>query len=256
MEPAAIESRGVPRDCSLRPRRCLVSGVQHRRQRRRARVLTLSAENPASAALLGNLDLHVSIGKQDYKGLKLSFRRRSAGGVSLNGNFTISRCYGDNTNGGFPQLAQGFQDPANPARDRGRCDQDRTHLASFTVGYMTPRFDNAGLRIAASNWRVSGVVNARSGSWLTVTTGSDRLLNGQRFQEQRVNMVNENPRRCEDAEQLPQPRRVPAARARRVWRRGEKQHSRPWILEQRHGALEAHIVRQAERRAPTSRRST
>jgi Carboxypeptidase regulatory-like domain len=157
------------------------------------RMLTITGENPAAAALIGNLDLHVSIGKQDYKGLKLSFRRRSANGVTLNGNYTVSRCYGDTTNGGFPQLAQGFQDPANPARDRGRCDQDRTHLASFTVGYRTPDFTNRGVRIVASGWRVSGVVNARSGSWLTVTTGRDLLLNGQRFQEQRVTVVNENP---------------------------------------------------------------
>jgi hypothetical protein len=157
------------------------------------RVFNLRGENPAAAALIGNLDLHVSVGKQDYKGLKLSFRRRSANGVTLNGNYTISRCFGDNTTGGFPQLAQGFQNPNDPSYDRGRCDQDRTHLASFTVGYLTPRFENRGIRIAASNWRVSGVISARSGSWLTVTTGSDRTLNGQRFQEQRVNLVNENP---------------------------------------------------------------
>jgi hypothetical protein len=37
------------------------------------------------------------------------------------------------------------------------------------------------------------VITVRSGSWLTVTTGSDRTLNGQRFQEQRVNIVNDNP---------------------------------------------------------------
>ena len=157
------------------------------------RVLTLGGENPAAAALIGNMDLHVSIGKQDYEGLKLSFRRRSANGITLNGNYTVSRCYGDNTTGGFPQLAQGFQNPADPSMDRGRCDQDRTHLASFTVGYRTPDFSNVALRKVASDWRLSGILNARSGSWLTVTTGSDRTLNGQRFQEQRVNIVNDNP---------------------------------------------------------------
>ena len=98
------------------------------------RVLTLSGENPASAALLGNLDLHVSMGTQDYRGLKLSFRRRSANGVSLNGNYTFSRCFGDLTTGGFPQLAQGYTNPADPAMDRGYCDQDRTHLGTLTVG--------------------------------------------------------------------------------------------------------------------------
>jgi hypothetical protein len=157
------------------------------------RVLRLGGENPVAAALIGNLDLHVDIGKQDYKGLKLSFRRRSANGVSLNGNYTVSRCYGDNTTGGFPQLAQGFTNPADPSMDRGRCDQDRTHVGILTVGYKTPGFSARALSVVASNWRVSGIMSARSGSWLSVTTGSDRSLNGQRFQEQRVNQILDNP---------------------------------------------------------------
>ena len=61
--------------------------------------------------------------------------------------------------------------PDNPDADRGHCDADRTHLANFTVGYQTPQVDNAALQALASNWRVSGIVNARSGSWLTVATG-------------------------------------------------------------------------------------
>ena len=157
------------------------------------RLLSTSGENPAAARLIGNLDLHVSRGEQNYRGMKLSFRRRSADGVSLNGNYTLSRCFGDVTTGGFPQLAQGYTNPADPDYDRGHCDQDRTHLASFTVGYRTPEFSNAGLRVVASNWRVSGIINARSGSWLTVTTGRDVTLIGQRFQEQRVNQVLDDP---------------------------------------------------------------
>jgi hypothetical protein len=78
------------------------------------RVLTLSGENPDAARLIGNLDLHVDIGTQTYRGLKLSFRRRSDAGISLNGNYTISRCFGDVTVGGFPQLAQGYTNPADP----------------------------------------------------------------------------------------------------------------------------------------------
>jgi hypothetical protein len=60
------------------------------------------------------------------------------------------------------------------------------------VGYQTPELGNAAVRAIASNWRVSGILNARSGSWLTITTGSDRALNGQRFQEQRVNQVSDD----------------------------------------------------------------
>jgi hypothetical protein len=156
------------------------------------RRLTLSRENPAAAALIGNLDIHTDIGTQTYRGLKLSVRRRDVAGVSLNGNYTWGHCFGDNTTGGFPQLAQGPINPDDPALDRGNCDQDRTHVANLTVGYQTPNFANRALRIVASDWRASGLLTARSGSWLTVTTGRDIALNGQRFQEQRVNQVSDD----------------------------------------------------------------
>jgi hypothetical protein len=158
-------------------------------QRRR---FSLSNENPASAALIGNLDLHTSIGEQNYRGLRLSVRRRSTNGISLNANYTISRCFGDNTTGGFPQLAQGPTNPDDPDADRGHCDQDRTHLANLNLGYTTPEVANAVLRAVASNWRLSGIFNARSGQWLTITTGTDRTLNGQRFQEQRVDQISDD----------------------------------------------------------------
>jgi hypothetical protein len=124
--------------------------------------------------------------------LKLSARRRAARGVSITANYTWSRCYGDNTTGGFPQLAQGPTDPKHPETDRGHCDQDRTHLANLNVGYETPEAGNAALSALVSHWRFSGSLQARSGSWLTVTTGTDRALNGQRFQEQRVNQVSDD----------------------------------------------------------------
>jgi hypothetical protein len=48
------------------------------------------------------------------------------------------------------------------------------------------------LNAVASDWRISGIFNGRSGSWLNITTGSDRALNGQRFQEQRVTQVSDD----------------------------------------------------------------
>ena len=90
------------------------------------RVFSLSGENPAAARRIGSLDLHTDVGIQNYRGLKLSLRRRAVAGVSVNGNYTWSRCFGDFTTGGFPQISSGYTDPANPAFDRGYCDQDRT----------------------------------------------------------------------------------------------------------------------------------
>jgi Carboxypeptidase regulatory-like domain len=153
------------------------------------RVLSLSGENNASAALIGNLDSHAAVGTQTYRGLKLSFQRRSATGISLNGNYTWSRCFGLEMPTGA-QFGIGFVDPSNPDYDRGHCDQDRTHLANFTVGAQTPAFGNAALRTVASNWRVSGILNARSGSWLTVTSGRDNTFNG--MANQRVDQISED----------------------------------------------------------------
>ena len=99
------------------------------------RELSLSGQNPDAAGLIGNLDLHTNLGVQDYRGLKLSFQRRAAGGVSLSGTYTVSRCFGDPAlqTGSFPVTGSGYTNPDDPAFDRGLCDQDRTHLASFTV---------------------------------------------------------------------------------------------------------------------------
>jgi len=132
------------------------------------------------------------VGKKNYRGLKLSVRRRAASGVSLNGNYTWSRCFGLEMFSGGGGFDAGYLKPDDPDFDRGHCDDDRTHLANFTVGYQTPQLATAVLRALASDWRVSGILNARSGSWLTVTTGRDVSLNGQRFQQQRVNQVSDD----------------------------------------------------------------
>ena len=154
------------------------------------RVLSLSGENPEAAALIGNLDLHTDIGSQNYRGLKLSFRRRAAAGISLNGNYTLSRCFGDATTGGFPQLASGYTDPSNPEFDRGYCDQDRRHVGSLTVGAQTPEFAHAALRALLSGWNASGILSARSGSRLNVIAGQDRAFTG--IQQQRPNQVSDD----------------------------------------------------------------
>jgi hypothetical protein len=88
------------------------------------------------------------------------------------------------------QFGIGFVDPSNPDYDRGHCDQDRTHLANLTVDAQTPEFGNAALRAVASNWCISGILNARSGSWLTVASGRDNAFNG--MANQRVDQVSDD----------------------------------------------------------------
>lgn len=109
--------------------------------------------------------------------------------MSFNANYTISRCFGleMNTNA---QFGATYTDPANPDHDRGHCDQDRTHIANATVGAQTPQFGNPILRTLASDWSVSGILNIRSGSWLSVGTGQDTAFSG--ISAQRANQVSDD----------------------------------------------------------------
>jgi outer membrane receptor protein involved in Fe transport len=149
----------------------------------------LTLENPVEGRLIATLDEFVDIGTQSYRGLKLSVRRRAASGLSINGNYTWSYCFGDLTTVGFVQPAGGFTDPDNPRADRGNCTANRTHIANVSIGAETPQVDQPVLRALASSWRASAILSARSGDWLTVTSGRVGY-NGQRFQDRRADQVS------------------------------------------------------------------
>jgi hypothetical protein len=153
---------------------------------------TLTLENPAQGRAYSYINQFADIGEKTYSALKVSFRRRSDGGVSATGNYTLSKCETDTeVSGSFTQFSASYTDPANPSYDLGNCSSNRTHIANFTVGYLTPQLANAALRAVASDWRVSGILTARSGSWLTVTTTNDLAFTG--VPGQRVNQVNDSP---------------------------------------------------------------
>ncbi|PYR64155.1 MAG: hypothetical protein DMF88_23750, partial [Acidobacteria bacterium] len=140
--------------------------------------------------LIGVLDLHTDVGVQNYKGMKLSVRRRESHGLSLNANYTLSKCVGNTATGTFPQLSTGYVKPNDPSYDYGHCTQDRTHIGIITVGYATPQFGSRAMRVAFSNWRWSGIFNGTSGAWLNITTGQDNSGNG--LNAQRPNQVSDD----------------------------------------------------------------
>jgi len=132
------------------------------------------------------------VGEQSYRALKLSFRRRAADSITLSGNYTFAHCETDTpVTGSFIQFSAGYQNPANPAYDRGNCTTSQRQIASFAAGYKTPQFSNTALRIIASDWRASGIFSAHTGDWLTVTTGREITFTG--IPGQRVNQVLEDP---------------------------------------------------------------
>jgi hypothetical protein len=142
-------------------------------QRRR-----LSLENPVSSASIGALDLNSDVGWQTYHGLKLAARHRTTNGVSLNATYTLSRCKGTPTTNDFNQTSAGYTNPDDPGVDAGYCDQDRRHLGTLNVGYLTPEIGDGFVGALASDWRLSGILNARSGRRLNIISGRDNAFNG------------------------------------------------------------------------------
>ena len=110
----------------------------------------------------------------------------------------------------FGQVGSGFLKPDDPAFDRGNCTQDRRHIGNLTAGIQTPEFTSRALRVLAADWTISGILNARSGSFLTVTTTRDVALIG--ISAQRVNQLLDDVVRRRDAEQLPESGRVRLSR--------------------------------------------
>ena len=150
--------------------------------------------DPVNGAYYGAVDLYVSDGTQNYRGMLLSVRRSALRGVTVNANYTLSRCYGapDGGGGGTTNISTGYNKPEDPHFDDGYCAADRRHNFALTAGAESPRFESSALRAVASGWRLVGSFRALTGPWLTIAPGTDRALNGQ-LTTQRVNQILDDP---------------------------------------------------------------
>ena len=63
-------------------------------------------------------------------------------------------------------------------------------MATLTLGYLTPEVNNTVTRALVSNWRLSGVVNARSGDRINIIDLRDNAKTGIR--NQRPNRVKDD----------------------------------------------------------------
>jgi hypothetical protein len=164
---------------------CSINGNLNNR-----RLLTM--QNFDTGKFLGAIDEYTAIGEQRYHGLLLSAQRRSANGVSLSTNYTVSTCMGHPTQGGgTPMTSTGYVSPDNVDYDYGPCDNDRRHIFNLTAGAQTPDYTNAVLRAVASNWRVSGILRLTSGRRLNVTVTTDPARTG--IVGQRASLTGSNP---------------------------------------------------------------
>jgi hypothetical protein len=153
---------------------------------------TLSLTNPAKGQLLGYLDVYDPGGTQSYNGLILSVQHRFNKGLTVNGNYTWSRCIGDFYIGNTtPNPGTGYQVPDNRRYDRGNCAFDRRGNLNISGAYEIQNFNNHMARILATGWRISPIFRYLTGAPLTITTGVDRALNDNTA-TQRPNQIATN----------------------------------------------------------------
>jgi hypothetical protein len=148
------------------------ANINQRREQR----LWAAQNNPAllaDATLFSNIDEFRADSTANYHGLLLS-GRGSISGVSLNANYTVSRCMSDRVAPGIPNPNETF----HRGSDRSYCQSDRRHVFNFAVVTTTPQFADRAWNVVASNWRFAAAARASSGAPLTITSGADRALSG------------------------------------------------------------------------------
>jgi hypothetical protein len=154
-------------------------------QRRR-----LSLENAREGEYYGQMGLEEDSGTSNYNGLLLSIRRQATRGLNIGGNYTWSHCIGDDYASGGA-YGGGYLDPTNRRFDTSNCTSDRRQVFNLTAVAETPQFAGRTLRRIASGWRLSGIYKRSTGEWLTILSGLDRALNGDRT-PQRPNQILPN----------------------------------------------------------------
>jgi hypothetical protein len=176
---------------------CTLNGVQYSTCSTTAnadqrRVLML--ENAAKGQFYGYMPTIDTGGTASYNGLILSAQRRAARGVTVNANYTWSHCITDPSGETVAIGTSSNTGWLNRHSERGNCfsaSTDRRHVLNVSGVAATPQFSNPALRVVASNWRFSPIVKVMSGSYFSVTTSTDRALDGT--PNQKVNQVLGSP---------------------------------------------------------------
>ena len=146
-------------------------------------------ERPQDGQYLGQVELMESGGTQEYHGLLTSIERRAGRYLTVNANHTWSTCTGGDGGGQDQGLNDGSGYTGTREEEQGNCESSRRHVFNLMTVAETPEFASPTLRALASGWRLAGIYRRSTGSWLTVTTGVDRELNG--VASQRPNLVGD-----------------------------------------------------------------
>ena len=152
----------------------------------------LNLQNAAEGQYFGSVQQVTDDGTASYNGLLLSVQRRRGDGLSIQANYTISRCISDRWNSEPGVAGVPLMIPGNMAADRGKCANSPEHSLNTSVVYQIPPAGSGKVAAVTGGWQVSGILSARSGSYITVTTGVDQARTGLAT-NQRANQILDDP---------------------------------------------------------------
>jgi hypothetical protein len=139
----------------------------------------LNLQNPAEGRYYASIQEVDDDGTANYNGLLLSVQRRRGNGLSIQANYTISRCVSDRWNSEPGVAGVPVMIPGDRAADRARCQNSPERNVNASAVYQIPSVGGGAVaRALTGGWQVSGILSARSGSYFTVTTGQDSALTG------------------------------------------------------------------------------
>jgi len=119
-----------------------------------------------------------------YNALQVDWRRRTARGMQVQGNYTFAKVLSDSSGDGQARF-EAFLDNNNPKVERARAPFDLTHALKGNMVYDLPigdghRANVHGLGRVLSGWSVSGVMTWLSGPPFSINSGRGTLNRGAR----------------------------------------------------------------------------
>jgi len=149
----------------------------------------------ATAPLITNISTTAARGRSDYNGLQVSVRQRNVKGFEYLASYTLSRTRTNNLgyygSGGVNAEGAYWMNAYQPEWNYGYAFFDARHNLVVSANYELPfgRGQTWGSDVSPvvdailGGWRLSGILQARSGFPVTVTDGSAPSLQGVRGNE-------------------------------------------------------------------------
>ena len=122
---------------------------------------------------IGTLD---QSGNANYNGLLLSAQHRLDHNFSILANWTYSHCMSDAET--LELTGPSYIIPGHSGLSYSNCDSDVRHVINISAIANTPKFENHLMNAIVGGWQFSPIITYRTGTYSSVTMGSDVALSG------------------------------------------------------------------------------